>query len=387
MKVDMIAFYRVEYREKDGQSSMAHRYTRVPVEIPEIAAAEAPVALIHHFQPQIMGNLRYPIPYRLYDGRCRANTEVSAEDFKAFNSRPPAAIHRSPGISEYFDRPCAGDYGYVAVGGYEGAWLREAKTEQADHAGREVVESERSAARRLCRILEHQLVVIEGAIWRYRSPPELIVLPPSGAKDGGKAARIHPTVSHPFTEHRLFRPVPTHQEMEAARIDDRLFRLDEEADAKARAAEYGAKLYMPDRFEILDPAALSHDPSKAALEAVGKALLDATDPGDDPAFSNPDFAAARQRLHEVVRNDDVVFQVLHINAAAIVPELRSFLAAFGADELVAAAAEKPKLAALVAAGHRVHERTQKRMASGITYAVSSRQLDRPDDEALGGLAP
>jgi hypothetical protein len=156
--------------------------------------------------------------------------------------------------------------------------------------------------------------------------------------------------------------------------EDRLFRIDEHADAKLRARDFGSRL--TDRcseFEILDASLLCLEPSTMALRLTAREAIEAS-----AGLDNDDLTVAKSILRRVVDDPQA-------NAATFCAPVRSFLAAFHATSRLLVASKEADLAQALDFLERAYARAQHRMAEGRIPDADSRDLAPQDDLALSRL--
>lgn len=118
--------------------------------------------------------------------------------------------------------------------------------------------------------------------WSPTLEPVIVVSPPgdkSFMRHGNKVPVIHIILCPPSDYDRevLFK----------ALCEDRVFRLDEEADARQRAREFGERIYSSFRFEVRDASCFSIELSSMALRFTASEAI-----GGSPRLRQADFSTS-----------------------------------------------------------------------------------------------
>jgi hypothetical protein len=218
------------------------------------------------------------------------------------------------------------------------------------------------------------LIVDDGveAICLRPAPEPLIVVVPPG--DTSKAPWIDP---HRPTKVATLRTIyrndaeSVDEAFHAALCEDRLFRVDESAEALARAKEFDVRVSRGrNRYEIGDGRWAGVDLSGTALRLAGRDAIRML--GDD---ADPETSIAGRTLAVAIDDPDA-------NAAALCPHVRGLLASFASSPRMLRLSQEGDLAVGLDRLRRTHDRAQKRMAAGRIPDHDPRALAPADDAAM-----
>lgn len=331
----------------------SHRYVSFEAEVPFAAEEDAPVVLAL----QAGG---FAEEYRAYGGRLFGNP---ARRFVERADQPPL-LTAIPRASERDDDPLPESPEDAAAGGAD-----------RDFAVRVARGLSDGALTLLCRDQEGVLVDL-----RPLAEPLIAVIPPGYAArsrlllpayGANKLPGLRPVLN--FDPSTTMKDDP---DFLALLREDRIFLVDEMAEATDRAREYGDRVNNgAGRIEVRDASCLTLDLSTMALRLTAREAVGAI----RRRRVTPEVAVARSTLAAVVADKGA-------NAAAICPHARSFLTAFRAGREMLKLSEGERLAPFLDRLNRAHERAQKRMAANRIPDRDMRALAPEDDLALGRLS-